>query len=495
MGQSALSSSDTVIRPISLSERLAAETAAEPPAPPEAMAERFAPDAPKGITAAGGPTIIEPPRIQGFGPEPGRSPSGNRALLAASMIISLVPTAIILGLLWQGAIRLPSSDRMTLGEDDSQAPSSQQSHPNQQSLPSQQASVVSMAPLEAEAKPDIALTTEAKIEAKAGEEVPFSIAIDSADTLPPRSVIAIRAMPQGAAFSQGRPYGESEWNLTPDEVGDLRLRLPKGLTGGADLRVELMAADGTVLATAATRLDIAQDPRSALILRSDESDRIEDLIKHGQKMVEVGYLAGARAYFKRAVEAGSGQAALLLGATYDPAFIEKIGAQGIKPDLGEARAWYERAKQLGIEDADAKLDELANEWPDNRDPVQAAQEGAAPPAVAEAGTTGGADASADSAPASSAVTAAVAPAPAVPATASPDAAPVPGKEEWVALSGYANVRAAPSSTAETLRIAEKGAKLRVTGRKGNWVQVTDPATSETGWVYSRFIETAQSPAR
>jgi hypothetical protein len=25
--------------------------------------------------------------------------------------------------------------------------------------------------------------------------------------------------------------------------------------------------------------------------------------------------------------------------------------------------------------------------------------------------------------------------------------------------------------------------------------VTDPATNETGWVYSRFIETAQTPAQ
>ena len=31
----------------------------------------------------------------------------------------------------------------------------------------------------------------------------------------------------------------------------------------------------------------------------------------------------------------------------------------------------------------------------------------------------------------------------------------------------------------------------MTGRKGNWVEVTDPATSEVGWVYSRYIETAR----
>jgi SH3 domain-containing protein len=472
MGQSALSQSDTVVRPKSLSERLAAERQA----PPEAMAERFAPDASRGANGIAGRTVIEPQRMPGFVPEPARAPSGNRALLAASMIVSLVPTAIILGLLWQGAIRLPGAEQTILKGDDGSLVAG-----------SQQASVVSVAPprVEAEARPEIALTAEPRIEAKAGEEVPFSIAIDSVDMLPARSIIAIRAIPQGATFSQGRPYGTSEWSLTPDEIGDLRLHLPKDATSGADLRIELMGADGTILASAATRLDIAQDPRSALILRSDESDRIDDLIKHGQKMVEVGYLAGARAYFKRAVEAGSGEAAVLLGATYDPAFIEKIGAQGIKPNLGEARAWYERAKQLGVADADAKLAELADEWPDNRNPLQEAQEGAAPPAAEEAGATGGAEASTDAGAQGGAQPAAVVPA----------AATSSGKDEWVELSGYVNVRKAPSQTAETLRIAQKGEKLRVDGRKGNWVQVTDPATSETGWVYSRFIETAQSPAQ
>ena len=61
-------------------------------------------------------------------------------------------------------------------------------------------------------------------------------------------------------------------------------------------------------------------------------------------MIDVGYFAGARAYFKRAAEAGSGDAALLLGATFDREFIDKIGAHGIKPDPQEARGWYERAK-------------------------------------------------------------------------------------------------------------------------------------------------------
>jgi len=82
--------------------------------------------------------------------------------------------------------------------------------------------------------------------------------------------------------------------------------------------------------------------------------------------------------------------------------------------------------------------------------------------------------------------------PAVTVSGAPDGAFV-GKDEWVAMSSYANLRIAPSSTAETVKVAEKGTKLRVAGRKGNWVQVTDPATSETGWVYSRYVEETPSP--
>ena len=472
MGPSALSQSDTIIRPKSLNERLAAgRLAAETPAPPEAMAERFAPGTPRGLNGLSGRTIIQPQRLQGFVPRPARS--SNRALLVASMIVSLIPTAIILGLLWQGAIRLPG-DHTTIFKED-KAPL----------VGTEQASLASSAPkAETEARPEIALTSEPRIEAKAGEDVPFSIAIDSVDMLPARSIIAIREIPPGATFSQGRPYGSSEWSLTPDEIGDLQLRLPKGVTSGTDMRIELMGADGTILASATTRLEIAQDPRAALVLRSDESDRIDDLINHGQKMVEVGYLAGARAYFRRAVEAGSGEAALALGACYDPAFIEKIGAQGIEPDLKEARTWYERAKQLGVADADAKLAQLADQWPDHWNPLQEAQEGAAPPVAEEAGATGGADASTESAAPSGQ------PVPVVPADPASS-----GKKEWVELSGYVNVRKSPAQTAETLRIAQKGEKLRVDDRKGNWVQVTDPATNETGWVYSRFIKTAQTPAQ
>jgi SH3-like domain-containing protein len=41
---------------------------------------------------------------------------------------------------------------------------------------------------------------------------------------------------------------------------------------------------------------------------------------------------------------------------------------------------------------------------------------------------------------------------------------------------------------------EKGLKLRVAARDKNWVQVSDPATSANGWIYSRFLKPTEPPA-
>ncbi len=487
-----LSPSDIVIRPASLTDRLAAKAQAEPPPLPEptptTMAERFAPEAQKAQAEAPLRPMIEPRVMPGLVPPPPRASSAGRGLLLASLLVSLVPTALILLLLWQGAIKLPGPSGALKAVEPERFADSQQAS-------------VTAAPILAIVPPpksEIVLTAPGRIEASTGEALDFAIAIDSDEPLPARSVIAIRGMPAGAAFSQGRPYGTTEWTLRPDEIGDLRLKLPDTANGGSDLRVELMAADGAILASATTRLDVAADPRAALILRAEEAGRVATLIAHGQKMISVGYFAGARAYFKRAAEAGSGDAALLLGATYDPDFIERIGAHGIKADPKEARSWYDRAKQLGVEGAEAKLRALKEDWTLHQGPSQATEAAAAPPALAEAKpavvepVTAEPVAAAEEAPApaDASSSASVTPPPDV-----AEAPRLPANGEWVALVSYVNVRAAPSSTADTLRIAEKGAKLRVTGRKGNWVQVTDPATSEAGWVYARFIETAEVPAR
>ncbi len=101
------------------------------------------------------------------------------------------------------------------------------------------------------------LTTPPVLEASAGDELPFPIALDGTDGVPARSIIAINGLPHGASFSDGRPYGETEWNLRSDQIGDLRLILPDTANGESKLAVKLIAPDETVVADAATTLKIA----------------------------------------------------------------------------------------------------------------------------------------------------------------------------------------------------------------------------------------------
>jgi len=54
----------------------------------------------------------------------------------------------------------------------------------------------------------------------------------------------------------------------------------------------------------------------------------------------------------------------------------------------------------------------------------------------------------------------------------------------VKTSVFVNLRQAPSPSAKVIRVVAKGTKLRVVARKGRWVQVTDPATSANGWIYT-----------
>jgi len=100
----------------------------------------------------------------------------------------------------------------------------------------------------ARALPPPVLSAPATLEATAGEDVIFPIALDGTDGVPVRSIIAISGLPQGSTLSSGRPYGETEWNLKTDEIGDLNLTLPINASGNAKLTIGLVGPDGSVIA-------------------------------------------------------------------------------------------------------------------------------------------------------------------------------------------------------------------------------------------------------
>ena len=441
MGQIDRSPTDYIMPPRRLAERLTAVANGEGGEEPTAslMAQRFAPEAAANDASAA---------AEAAQPEPLRARARNAAELdlverrrfaTPAVMAGLIVTAILAGVAvsvvaWKSGMTLPVSLSIT-HRDGTQMEASSVSHALETVLPKQDVLI-----------PRVALTAPVSLDAAAGAEVPFALTLDSAEPLPSRSTLVISGLTDGMIFSAGRPFGQTEWSLTPGEIGDLNLSVPVNASGRRDLSVTLLTADGTEIASAATHLLIGTSATSALVSRPDAKGRIDELIGHGRKMIEVGYLAGARSYYRRAAEAGSGEASFALAATYDPALIQEMGAQGIKPDIGEARNWYERARSLGVKEADAELKRL------------------------------------DSLPATAPQARAGVVLPPVQPTSAPD-----GNPDWVELSGSANLRESPSSNSPALKVVERGSRVLAVGRQGGWVHITDPATKDDGWVYSRYL--------
>lgn len=85
---------------------------------------------------------------------------------------------------------------------------------------------------------------------------------------------------------------------------------------------------------------------------------ITAMIARGKGLLMSGDIASARLLLRRAADAGNAEAALALGATFDPLVIRRLGAVGMTPDIVQAKQWYRRAAALGSASAESQLAKL-----------------------------------------------------------------------------------------------------------------------------------------
>jgi chemotaxis protein histidine kinase CheA len=88
------------------------------------------------------------------------------------------------------------------------------------------------------------------------------------------------------------------------------------------------------------------------ILSREEIERLTNL---GEKFLAQGDVATARKLLQHAAEARDPRAALVLGATYDPDGLRRMGVVGLPPDLKLAHLWYTRAAEFGSREASQRL--------------------------------------------------------------------------------------------------------------------------------------------
>jgi Peptidase C39 family len=122
-----------------------------------------------------------------------------------------------------------------------------------------------------------------------------------------------------------------------------------------------VAVASPAFGTTDVKPDTAGSAPAPIIPPADGSlsaEEIAVLLMRGDKSLSSGDVASARLYYGRAANAGDGQAALRLGETFDPFFIDRAHLRSARGDLAAAVFWYRRARDMGAVEADVLLNSL-----------------------------------------------------------------------------------------------------------------------------------------
>jgi hypothetical protein len=235
------------------------------------------------------------------------------------------------------------------------------------------------------------ITVASEIAAQPSAQTALQVRIDSDS---PREALAnsylhLRGLPPAISLSQGQAVAPGAWVVPLFELSNLAMNVPVDVSGRSELDMTLVASDGTPLAKARTTLEIpAAAPRvnassnpvvlsadvlavkpnrdidtAALpfpILTPQQHALSEKMVARGQRLLDEGSVALAREFFRRAADAGIAKGALLLAATYDSRELTRLRVLGVQPNAAIARTWYQRARQLGAAEADARLAQLTS---------------------------------------------------------------------------------------------------------------------------------------
>jgi len=386
-------------------------------------------------------------------------PQSFQGLILALILIALLPSLTLTALIWYGPPEITGFAASKSGPG--------KTHPIKtpriktaslvdvslgESEPAPAAAPDTLAAAETPETGEASLAAPHRIEAEAGQAVPFAIALASVDPLPSRSVIAVTGLPAGATLSAGRPYTDREWNVRPDELSGLRLYVPETAQGETVLEVALIASDGETLAEAQTALKVSAP-------------------------VQVNTAAPAPA----------------AAPVYDPYAGPSIGdVAALQVPVPQAQVPQAAQEQLAPEPQASETQAVETEEPAQgeaaaeAEPQQAGEEAANSDAAdSEAASSEAASSEAASGPTSGAVAGEPLAEPTSPESG-PFADSGAKQEASLALSDFVNLRARPTSSARVIAVIAKGTMVTPTAKRRGWLKVTDAASGKTGWIYGRY---------
>jgi hypothetical protein len=226
----------------------------------------------------------------------------------------------------------------------------------------------------------------------------------SVDAAAPGMTVMIKSMPAGARLTAGRRVGADEWRVSAQDISHTAIIPPTDFVGEMNLPAELYTVDGATLVTTFVRLtwaSVQSDSAAAVVatrsvaappaavapappqpqamappsqpaaaadtpqaraepVRELSPNEVAALVRRAQELVASGDLPAARMLLRRAADAQSARAAILLAKTFDPTTLRQLSTADPGPDLAQARNWYQKAKEWGSPEAQRQLDALAS---------------------------------------------------------------------------------------------------------------------------------------
>jgi TPR repeat protein len=85
---------------------------------------------------------------------------------------------------------------------------------------------------------------------------------------------------------------------------------------------------------------------------------IAALLARGDASLATGDVASARLFYEFAANSGDARAAVRLGETFDPLFLDQPLLRRVPGDLGKAALWYRHARNLGVTEVERRLKTL-----------------------------------------------------------------------------------------------------------------------------------------
>jgi hypothetical protein len=218
------------------------------------------------------------------------------------------------------------------------------------------------------------------------------------------SFLMFRGLPQKVTLSAGFRLKES-WAVSLRDIDNLTLEAPNDYQGAFSLEILLIKgrdtpAESKIIAVEIVSQDIQLPPTASLgqvqpgpqlltaAPRAVEPERpapvvakpqpnpapaparngrltipVADeqvMMQRAEALLHNNDVSSARLLFEHLARSGSARAALAMGKTFDPAFLNTIDAAGLKPDIAKARVWYRQAAELGDQEAAGRLSALAS---------------------------------------------------------------------------------------------------------------------------------------